>query len=439
MIEQTQLPFKLELTKNNLTAHSGLALLAEYHKSLGLTGLINRHLPTPGSHRGYKASVFVNSLVLMLQAGGRTLEDLRELKYEEGLMNMLEQDNIPEADSTGDWLRRMGEPKRENEGLNGLDKVNREIVARLLRRDGIKEYTLDADATEIVSDKRDARKTYKGNFGYMPMLGFLYERAVCIYDEFREGNVSPATDQKGFYLECKKRMPKGKRIGYYRADKASYQAALINQLESDKVKYAIAAIRTEAVMRAVSKIREEYWQKGGEYGQYEVANIRYGMEDSEHVFRLVAKREKKIQKELFDNENGYVYHTIATNFDKDEKTDDEVMQWYNERGNAENYNKELKIGFGMERMPCGQSYANAVFFRIGVLAYNLFIGFKHLTCPSEWLKHTIQTFRWKVVNIAGEIIHHARQVILRIRADEELLKMFERIRGKVGESAFGYG
>ena len=58
----------------------------------------------------------------------------------------------------------------------------------------------------------------------MPTLGFLYETPVCIYDEFREGNVPPAYGQKEFYLECKRRMPVGKRIRNYRADSASYQA-----------------------------------------------------------------------------------------------------------------------------------------------------------------------------------------------------------------------
>jgi len=67
----------------------------------------------------------------------------------------------------------------------------------------------------------------------------------------------------------------------------------------------------------------------------------------------------------------------------------------------------------MERMPCGQSYANAVFFRIGVLAYNLFIGFKRLCCPESWMRQTIVTFRWKTVQVAGRIVRHAGQTILR--------------------------
>jgi len=47
--------------------------------------------------------------------------------------------------------------------------------------------------------------------------------------------------QKEFYKQCKSLMPNGKRIGRYRADSASYQAALINELEEDKVIWAITA------------------------------------------------------------------------------------------------------------------------------------------------------------------------------------------------------
>ena len=35
-----------------------------------------------------------------------------------------------------------------------------------------------------------------------------------------------ATGQKEFYLECKRRMSLGKKIGYYRSDSAVYHADL---------------------------------------------------------------------------------------------------------------------------------------------------------------------------------------------------------------------
>ncbi len=70
------LPFKLERTDETLTAHGGLALLAEYTHALGLRALVARYRPRPGSNRGYAPSVVVETVVLLLQAGGQTLEDL---------------------------------------------------------------------------------------------------------------------------------------------------------------------------------------------------------------------------------------------------------------------------------------------------------------------------------------------------------------------------
>ena len=115
---------------------------------------------------------------------------------------------------------------------------------------------------------------------------------------------------------------------------------------------------------------------------------------------------------------------------EEEKDSWEVLKRHNQRGQAENFNKELKIGLGMERMPCGQTHANAVFFRIGVIAYNLFIGFKRLSCPESWMRHTIATFRWKVVQVAGRIVSHAGKTVLKLMMDLEKLELFKGIRRK---------
>lgn len=168
-------------------AHGGLALMAEFNHGIGLRELTDQYLPIPRSNRGFNPSVIVDTVVLMLQGGERSLEDLRELENEEGLMRLIGQGEIPEPDTVGDWLRRMGDPGTGQLGLKGLDVVRDKIDERILEGDGLKEYTLDADATEIIGEKAEALFTYNGNKGYMPMLGFLYDTAVCLYDEFREG------------------------------------------------------------------------------------------------------------------------------------------------------------------------------------------------------------------------------------------------------------
>jgi hypothetical protein len=431
MIQQTIFPFKIETTKERLTAHGGLGLMAEFNHGIGLRELTDQYVPGPGSNRGFAPSEIVDTVVLMLQGGGRSLEDLRELKNEEGLMKLIGRDEIPEPGTVGDWLRRMGDPKTGQLGLEGLDRVRDKINERVLKKDGIKEYTLDADATEIVGEKVDALFTYNGNKGYMPMLGFLYENPVCLLDEFREGNVAPAYGQKGFYLECKRRIPEGKRIGYYRSDSASYQADLFNQLEEDGVIYGITADQDQAVKKVIGLIDQKEWREPVPGCGYELAETVHCMNETKKAFRLVVKREIRRQGELFEVKGAcYFYHAVATNWLEEEKNTEEVLKWHNQRGQAENFNKEIKIGFGMERMPCGQTHANAVFFRIGVMAYNLFIGFKRLSCPESWVKHTIATFRWKMVQVAGRIVKHAGETVLKLKIDLEKLELFRGIRRK---------
>jgi hypothetical protein len=119
---------------------------------------------------------------------------------------------------------------------------------------------------------------------------------------------------------------------------------------------------------------------------------------------------------------------VASNWPTEEKTAYEVRRWHNQRGQAENFNKELKHRWGMEQMPCGASWANAVFFRIVVLVYNLFIGFTRLACLATGSSQTIATVRWKFVQVGGRILHHAGQVGVRLMLAAEALACWRIIR-----------
>jgi hypothetical protein len=119
---------------------------------------------------------------------------------------------------------------------------------------------------------------------------------------------------------------------------------------------------------------------------------------------------------------------IATNRTEDVE---QLVRWYNQRVQcSKNRIKGLKIGFGMERMPCGQFEANAVFFRIGVLAYNFGRLFVLKTLDNSWHRHQVQTLRWKLYDTAGKIVFHGRYVWLKVR--RHLHALFSRIRLRVG-------
>ncbi len=98
MINQTILPFKLAATRDSITSHAGLALFGEFALGLKLKPLSHRHLPGPGSSVGYSPFTFVFPLLLMLNGGGRSIEDLRIISQDYGLRDILNIDEIP---STG--------------------------------------------------------------------------------------------------------------------------------------------------------------------------------------------------------------------------------------------------------------------------------------------------------------------------------------------------
>ncbi len=100
---QTVLPFKLAASGKSLTAQSGLALYGEYLRAMGVGCLIDHELPGPGSAAGYRPSVHVLPLVLMLAGGGRTLEDLCALRGDDGLRSFLHLNEMPSGDATGDF------------------------------------------------------------------------------------------------------------------------------------------------------------------------------------------------------------------------------------------------------------------------------------------------------------------------------------------------
>jgi hypothetical protein len=65
-------------------------------------------------------------------------------------------------------------------------------------------------------------------------------------------------------------------------------------------------------------------------------------------------------------------------------------------------------------MPCGTFEANAVFFCIGVLTYNLYLGFRDAALGSGWERAQVQTVRWRLFQTAGKIVRHGRQLFLKI-------------------------
>jgi hypothetical protein len=422
MIAKNILGYKLGTTKDEMTAQAGLALFGEFIRGLGVLDFVDKRMPKPGNKKGFKPSVYVHPLLLMLNGGGRSLEDTREITNDKGLRRLLKLRKVPSPDALGDWLRKMG----DRGGLEGLLEVNRDVLDWGMRKDNQDGYTLDIDATEIIAEKYEALWTYNGNRGYMPIVGHIAESGMVLCDDFREGNVSPGTRNLEFIKQCEEQLPSGKRIEYFRSDSAAYQGKIIDYCMDKGIEFAIGADLDEAVRKLINEIPENEWRK---YESGKIAEAVHTMNKNKYSFRLIVIS-KPYQADVFDDVDPKCkFKVIATNRTEPAEW---VVDWYRKRCDcSENRIKDLKIGFSMERMPCGQFNANAVFFRIGVIAYNLYKLFATMVLDKGWRKFQVQSVRWKLYQTAGKVVFHAGRLYLKI--SEEMYELFARIRHKSRE------
>lgn len=429
-ISSPLLPFKLEKTKDQITPYAGLGLFGEFLYSQRISELFDKFLPRRKSPKSYFPSTFALPLLLAMHGGGRYIEDIRKIASDKALCDLLQIDTVPTSDSTGDWLRFIGFGKK---GLAGLKKINRDLIRRALKRLKIKDFTLDIDATQIVAEKNSAKTTYKGEQGYMPIVAHIAETEMVLHDDFRDGNISPGTENLAFIKSSIANMPRGKKITKFRADSATYIAEVFNYLEDNNIYFAIGGRKDAAVMELINELKKDDWREYQKTSH--IASFPHTMNNTKEAFRMIViQRPYQSSLDADENEENKTnsYHVIATNdFDSDEE---DIVKWYNQRANAsENKIKELKIGFNMEYMPCGTTKANAVFFRLGTIAYNLFKLFQIKILPVEWRKHTVKTIRWKFYQTAAKVVRHAGQLFMKIKESD--FNIFEEVRSKIRKFA----
>lgn len=403
--------------------------IAQLMDSLSLAERIDQHFPQPKSNRGYKPSEFIKTLILMHHEGSFHLDDIRHIQDDEALRTVLDLNKLPQATTLGDWLRRMGnQPQIQDAWV----KVNRALLQSALHR--CKKVTLDIDATEIVAHKADAQWTYNKNKGFMPMVGHIAETGQVVAVDFRQGNVPPALDNLAFIQQCQQSLPEGCALKALRIDAAGYQTKIIEYCDTQGIEYAIRA-KTSAAMRAqIDVASDSDWQplldkQGEPISDQSTYRTSFCIGDYEKAFTLVIQRaalKGQASLDLDSQENsgeislgGYVYRAIATN--RNGLSDSHIVHWYNQRAeDSENRIKELKLDFGGDTLPCSDFNANALYFLISALSYNLFALMRQLL-PEELAHHRAMTLRWRLYAIAAKVVRTGRQLFVKMQAKHRIL------------------
>jgi len=129
---------------------------------------------------------------------------------------------------------------------------------------------------------------------------------------------------------------------------------------------------------------------------------------------------------IFDTD--WQYEAIVTNLEWEPI---DLWRFYNQRCCMENYIKETKRGFSIDRIATGNFEANELDLLVKLLAYNLYERFKRDCCELIHRGYTIARFRLEFFHCAATIIQHSRRIILKLVQDFPNRYAWKRIEARV--------
>ena len=198
--------------------------------------------------------------------------------------------------------------------------------------------------------------------------------------------------------------------------------------------FSITADLDVAVKEAIDEIPDKKWQlvvRGAEtFLLAETIHVPGGStsRDPLPALRLIVTRKLSGQLELFKDP---IKHRAIIADLPETMSALEVLEHHNDRGAMEKAIGELKNGFGLERLPCGQLMANAAFLQVCLIAYNLVQVFKSVALPVGWGTFGIKNLRFRLLCRAAKVVRHARRTILKLSQDFVFFDVFENARWSV--------
>ena len=459
-ISQGLLPFHLiqDTSKVLLTSFGGLPLVMETFRSLGLPQSIKKHLTLHQREGKYQEADYVESFVSVFAAGGDCVDDFGILRQDEGLKKLGLQ--IPSPEAARCFLNAFHEEEllqgrlphqafipEETEELKRLAAVQRDLLKKATLKEQPWKATIDLDATVIESQKQQAYWTYLDEKGYQPVIAYWAEQDMIVADEFRDGNVPAGMDLLSVLKKALLVLPPTVRLVRVRSDSAAYVHELLDWCREEipgrsRIEFAISADMTDELRIPIQALPEEAWKplrkvtdKGLIVGRKEWAEVEFvpskpsrkkGMKPD----RYLAIRIRPAQRELFQDGTPYHYFAVVTNiwcWDGEK-----LLRWQRERcGTVEKVHDVLKNDLAGGVMPAKRFFANAAWWRLNTLTYNVLSVMKRKSLPSPWWPVRLKALRYHLLCIAGRVIAHGRRLFLKIAKDHPSFHLYKEAREKL--------
>ena len=283
---------------------------------------------------------------------------------------------------------------------------------------------------------------------------------MIIHSEFRDGNVPAGWGNLLVLKETLRLLPPGVKKVYFRSDTAAYQKDLLCYCAEGKnerfgvIEFAVGADVTPAFKEAVAQVEEKEWyplekEVDGKLvkTEQEWAEVNFvpnwaGYKKGGPEYRFLAIRELLQQRELPGLDSPqlpfptldiggvrYKLFGVVTNRDL---SGDKIIRWSRARcGKGEEMHSILKEDLAGGQLPSGLFGANAAWWAITVLAFNLNSLMKRLALPQGWAARRLKAVRFSLIHVVGRIMIHARQLVIRLSAGHPAYKLLLGVRQRI--------
>jgi hypothetical protein len=420
-----------------LVSHAGAALLAEAADRLGLTAALSRGLAgIRERRRRHDPGRVVRDLAVMLADGGDCLSDLRAVRDQEPLFGAVASDatafrtidRIAADPGLLEALRAARARARENAWQAGA--APRRIV-------------IDIDATLISahSEKDGAAGTFKGGFGFHPLLAYLDESHEALAGLLRAGNAGANTaadhiDIVDLALEQLPREVVEQAEIVVRTDSAAATHELTDELRAARISFLMGFDLTEPVRAAILTLPEAAWRPAIRQDG-EIREDAWVAEITDHLelsgwpdgTRVIVRRERPHPgaQLSFSDHDGHRFLATLTDLDGDAV---ELECLHRARASAEDRVRAAKQT-GLENLPFRDFDRNAVWLELSLIAQDLIAWTQLLALDGELARCEPKTLRYRLLHTAARLAFHARRATLRLQRSwpwaRELAVAFTRL------------
>ena len=460
-------PLRIVADDTTLTPYGGGAVVGELCRRLGLVEGLDRAiegLPRARAfkqrRRGVSAGELIVSMAESMLVGGDAFNDLEDLRADDAGAELRAVADVPAASTAAQLARRL-RPSHLRAAEAALAAAGDRLDAEL-GRDPSEPVTLDFDSTlvEVYGRRKPgASRAHTGQLAYQPLLGVWAERGRALSSELLSGSDSTRRDDTlALVRRSLALLPAGHGHVGARFDAGFYRIELLRMLRRKGVSFSISVPRSSAMWRVLSGIDEGEWAPAIDFPGAEVAEAAYAPEGWEHEpLRLVARRVAFAAEGLASDPRArrrrsipaaqlslvaageattaYGYSFILS----DRPGPPECVEHHHRRrAQIEERIKDHKLGVSLRHLPASDLAANRTWLLASCVALNILAMLSDLAFgpdPDERLPRRRQAkhLRRMLLCVPARVIHHARQVILRLPAGlrwaDDFARAYSRARG----------